>query len=74
MSTSNSDKRYVVCLSNEGYSASLDARKIYQVVPDADGEAQGLVRVIDESGESYLYPRGRFADIELPQDAEAAFG
>ena len=59
-------ERYVVCLANDGYPASLEARKLYVVIPDQEAEAQGMLRVIDESGEDYLYPANRFAEIELP--------
>ena len=53
-------KRFVVCVRNTGYPASLELRKIYQALPDADAEAHSLVRVIDESGEDYLYPEKFF--------------
>ncbi len=57
----------VVCVKNEGYSASLEPRKIYRVVPDSGAAAHLLIRVIDESGEDYLYPVDYFAPINLPQ-------
>ena len=66
-------QRYVLCVSNEKYPASLEARKIYQCVPDPQAEAHGQVRVIDESGEDYLYPRGLFIPIEIPKEAIRAF-
>ena len=59
-------KRFVVCVRNTGYPASLELRKIYQALPDADAEAHNLVRVIDESGEDYLYPKAFFAEIKVP--------
>jgi len=59
-------RRYVLCLSNEGHSASLEVRKIYVALADAGAEKNGLLRVVDESGEDYLYPRSRFAVLELP--------
>ncbi len=65
-------KRFVVCVRNTGYPASLELRKIYQALPDADAEAHGLIRVIDESGEDYLYPERFFRALELPQDVEIA--
>jgi hypothetical protein len=61
------DRQFVVCIENEGYEASLERRKIYVAVPDAEATGHGLVRVIDESGEDYLYPKGLFRQIELPQ-------
>ncbi|MFB0554159.1 MAG: hypothetical protein ACETWQ_12705 [Phycisphaerae bacterium] len=69
-----SDKQhYVLCVSNEKYPASLEARKIYQCVPDPQAEAHGQIRVIDESGEDYLYPREFFLPIEIPEEATRAF-
>ena len=59
-------KQYVVCLSNKGYRASLVSRRIYETVPDAEATSRGLVRVIDESGEDYLFPTDLFEAIELP--------
>ena len=64
--------RFVVCVRNTGYPASLELRKIYQALPDADAETHGLVRVVDESGEDYLYPEKFFRALELPQDVETA--
>lgn len=51
---------FVVCLSNEGFEAALEPRKIYPSLPDSDAEREGLVRVVDESGEDYLYPATMF--------------
>jgi hypothetical protein len=59
-------------VNNEDYKASLELRKIYQVVPDAGAAAHNLLRVIDESGEDYLYPRQYFRVIELPKDVQKA--
>lgn len=60
-------QRFAVCVRNDGYEASLERRKIYQLFADADAEGHGQVRVIDESGEDYLYPEDYFASIDLPQ-------
>ena len=60
-------KRFAVCLRNEGYEVSLEKRKIYEVLPDLEAERHDQVRVVDESGEDYLYPESFFAEIELPQ-------
>ncbi len=59
-------KQFVVCLKNKGYEVSLERRKIYQALPDPEAAKQRQVRVIDESGEDYLYPQSFFAPIELP--------
>jgi hypothetical protein len=69
----NSKPQFAVCIKNEGYSASLEARKIYQVVPDVQATEHQYIRVIDESGEDYLYPMDYFVLIELPQAAEKVF-
>ena len=65
-------KRFAVCLRNEGYEVSLEKRKIYEVVPDSDAAKHEQIRVIDESGEDYLYPEKFFAEIELPQPLRRA--
>lgn len=65
--------KFVVCVNNEGYAASLELRKIYQVVEDNRAVEHGLLRVIDESDEDYLYPIEYFAAIELPEVVEKVF-
>ena len=65
-------KQFVVCLRNDGYQVSLERRKIYQVIPDPEAAKHRQVRVIDESGEDYLYPQNFFAPIELPQPIRRA--
>ena len=57
---------FVVCVNNEDYAASLELRKLYEVLPDEDAAIHGQVRIIDESGEDYLYPESFFAPVELP--------
>ncbi len=64
---------YVVCVDNAGYPASLELRKIYQRLPDLRAEEDGLVRVIDESGEDYLYPSRFFVPIAVPEEVEKVF-
>jgi hypothetical protein len=59
-------KYIVICLSNEGYKVSLEKRKIYVAFTDDDAEKHGLVRIVDESGEDYLYPSKLFTQVELP--------
>jgi hypothetical protein len=59
-----------VCVMNDGYEASLQVLKIYEHIPDARGEHDGLIRVIDEEGEDYLYPQNFFIPLELPKDIE----
>lgn len=67
MATTKSSPQFVVCINNEGYQASLVPRKIYQVVPDKEAENHKMLRVIDESGEDYLFPASLFSPISLPQ-------
>ena len=62
----SSRRGFVVCVRNEGYEVSLERRKIYQVLSDPDAARHGQVRVIDESGEDYLYPAGYFKSLDLP--------
>ena len=59
--------RVVVCVENTGDPASLEVHKIYRVVPDADAAQEGDLRIVDESGEDYLYPAEWFAALELPR-------
>src|SRR5215470_10490209 len=67
------EQEFAICVKNMDYPASLEVRKIYEILPDAKAAKHGLVRVIDESGEDYLYPADYFVPIELPQAAESAF-
>jgi hypothetical protein len=64
------DSSFVVCLCNEGYLASLEPRKIYRRLRDSKIEADGDMRVIDESGEDYIYPARFFEPIDLPQTVQ----
>ncbi len=57
--------RHLVCVANAGYPAALEKRKIYTAIADADAESLGMVRVIDESGDDYLYPRDFFSEIQV---------
>ena len=73
MSTNKQRKQFVVCIKNEGYPASLELRKIYEVLPDKRSAERQLIRVTDESGEDYLYPADYFVPIDLPKPVEEAF-
>lgn len=64
--------RFVICIHNDGYQASLEIGKIYRIVPDEQAQAHGHLRVIDESGEDYVFAANRFHAIELPRDVEKA--
>jgi hypothetical protein len=65
--------RLVICIRNDDYPASLEKRKIYLQVPDTEAEKHHHIRVIDESGEDYLYPEAYFKAIELPDEIKRAF-
>jgi len=67
-----STKGYVLCVRNEGYPASLLVRRLYEHVPDLNAAARGLIRVVDESGEDYLYPEKFFVPIALPRPVARA--
>jgi hypothetical protein len=60
------DQKYVVCVRNDDYPASLELRKLYRVLEDKFAGKHGMIRVIDESGEDYLYPSDFFVRVELP--------
>jgi hypothetical protein len=59
-------KHYMICVHNSGYEASLEIRKIYEVLSDKIAEKHHQIRVIDESGEDYLFPEDYFAPVRLP--------
>ncbi len=63
---------FVVCIENAGYPASLELHKIYRIVADADAARDGDVRIVDESGEDYLYPAEWFAVVELPRRVKSS--
>jgi hypothetical protein len=65
-------KQLVVCINNEGYPVSLEKRKIYLALRDATADKRGLIRVVDESGDDYLYPKTFFRSIALPQAIKKA--
>jgi len=62
--------RFAVCVNSDGYSASLELHKLYRVLPDEGVKADGDLRIVDESGEDYLYAAERFILLELPQAVE----
>jgi len=64
--------RYAVCIKNEGYSVSLDLRKLYKVVAHEPNDPDSMIRVVDESGEDYLYPKSWFIAVTLPTKAKRA--
>lgn len=65
--------RFALCVSNGTYKASLEPRKVYRVLPDPVAEAKSLLRVVDESGEDYLFPASLFVPIDVPDSATPVF-
>ena len=68
--TEKQSAHFAVCLNNEGYKASLEVGKLYRFIPDAEAEAEGLIRVVDESGEDYAFDAERFHPVNLPTTVE----
>jgi len=64
--------QFAVCINNEGYKASLEAGKLYRVIPDEEAATHGYIRVVDESGEDYGYSAKRFFPVEIPQTLKKA--
>ena len=62
---------YAVCINNDGYPAALERNKIYRMLPDARAKADGYLRIVDESGEDYLYPEDFFFFLTLPRGQAA---
>jgi len=68
----NKKKQYALCINNKDYEASLIPRKIYEIIPDERAEQDDFVRVVDESGEDYLFHNSHFVFLELPLEVEQA--
>ena len=64
---------FCICIANDGYRASLQVRTIYQQIEDSEAESHGMLRIIDESGEDYLFPKSYFVPIEVPEEATKVF-
>ena len=63
-------KRFAICIHNGEYAGTLELRKVYEVLDDEAAAKRNYVRVIDESGEDYLYPRSWFVTVAVPEDIE----
>ena len=63
---------FAICVETAGYKASLEPRKLYEVLPDADAGKHDQIRIVDESGEDYLYPESHFVFVDLPAKARKA--
>jgi hypothetical protein len=64
---------FLLCVKNDGYAESLEVRKVYQALPDPEAARHRMVRVIDESGDDYLFPKSFFVAVELSSTAKKAF-
>lgn len=64
--------QYVICIDNSGYEASLEHRKVYQLIPDEEAAKHQQLRITDESGEDYLYPESCFVATGLPETRKTA--
>ena len=69
----NKKNKIAICVENKDYLASLEKRKIYQILPDEKAEKHQMIRVVDESGEDYLYPEKYFIVMELPEVVDKLF-
>ena len=73
MTTSRAKKRtFVICVRNDGYEVSLEKRKIYEAIEDQDATKHQQLRVVDESGDDYLFPANFFVFVELPKPTQRA--
>jgi hypothetical protein len=70
MANQNKTTRFVICINNGGYVDDLKVRTVYQLLPDKSAAKSNYIRIIDETGEDYLYPANLFASIELPRELE----
>ena len=65
--------KYSMCINNEGYLVSLTLRRVYRVISTEKEEQGGWVRVVDDTGEDYLFPAARFVPVQIPAEAESNF-
>ncbi|PDW04641.1 hypothetical protein [Candidatus Viridilinea mediisalina] len=72
MTTEQSKLRFVICIENSAYPAALERRKLYQVIPDDHAASHHLIRVIDESGEDYVYPEAYFIPVDFAPSIQEA--
>ena len=73
MRDQESEARFAICINDGGYVDDLKVRTVYQVLPDESAGRSNYIRVIDETGEDYLYPANLFVPIEVPREVEEAF-
>lgn len=71
MAKNKETPRFALCINNQGYEDDLKVRMVYRVLPDESAALSDYLRIVDETGEDYLYPAPLFVSIEIPQEAEA---
>ncbi len=69
MESNNIELRFAICINNDSYPDDLKVRTVYQVLPDESAAKSNYIRVIDETGEDYVYPAAYFVFVEVPQEA-----
>lgn len=72
MENQNTELSFAICINNEGYDDDLKVRTVYQILPDESAAKSNYVRVVDETGEDYLYPAAYFVRVEVPHEMEKA--
>lgn len=72
MESQSTELRFAICLNNKGYEDDLKMRTVYQILPDESAARSNYVRVVDETGEDYLYPAAYFVPVEVPREVEKA--
>lgn len=70
---SEEGQQFFLCIRNDGYAASLQVRTVYAALRDPESESHGMLRIVDESGEDYLFPASMFVPIDVPAAAEKVF-
>ncbi len=70
---SETRRQFFLCIRNKGYAASLQLRTVYSALSDPDAESHGMLRIVDESGEDYLFPANLFVPIDVPEAAAKVF-
>jgi hypothetical protein len=73
MKDQESEARFAICINDGGYVDDLKVRTVYQLLPDESAARSNYIRVVDETGEDYLYPANLFVPIEVPREVEEAF-
>ena len=65
--------KFVMCINNKSYPHDLALHKVYKIIPDEKGEESGWIRIVDETGEDYLYSAKHFVPVQIPEEAEPSF-